>query len=437
MKSCTANINSEATCEKGHLVFQHTTASSQMTPWFIYATFFVFPIALLPKVAQLSFFCALLMAIVVVFRRRLIGDISFESTEGLLFCFISIYLLSILSNSAGAAVDRILAAFNTWLTWVVAALIYSVCRFCSLDRRRVAKIALVNIVILIALSMLHFIGAQIHLPLVGRVLSDADWINGTVSKRLCAFLEYPTLVAAMYFMLFPISLEAVINSRRRILPYAYCLAAAVPVIACGSRTGILLCVVSTLVSLFYVDAASGNSRISGSVKLLLVLLAIGCVFILFHNEIVSGAKGLIDSRQGSTDTRQSLYEYSLRRVMDESPVFGCGIKDVVVQFGPAVPVGSHSTYIGILYRTGIVGFLIFMSALLLLIKRIVLSEPKGEMRVYRLIFVLLFCSFFVTEDIDGADWLLVSALAVAGFLTNCTNVSLSPIKSATNRWRCQ
>ena len=396
----------------------HSAAKGDTVSWLIYVPFVAFPIALLPKAAQLLLFALLLMLLIVRLKNRLFQEVRLDSVAGLLFGFISIYLLSILIDSQGAETDRIFAAFNTWATWMLAVSFYVIFRHCSINRDRISTIAFANIATIIFLALLHYSGIQIALPWDNRTLSGIDWINGMRSTRLHAFLEYSTLVAAMYFIFFPLSLRSVARWRCTWLAYGYCIVAILPVVACSSRMGILLAIAVTIAGVFYIDDACGNGRLTRNAKLFLSLLVAVCFIGLFHNEITMAVESLLDSRQGSTDTRSALYEYSLHRVLGESPLFGCGIKEIVPQFGDAVPVGSHSTYIGILYRTGIVGFVLFFSALLMLIRRIALADSSNRVNGYRLLFVLVCCAFFITEDIDGADWLVVCTFAVAGLLSN-------------------
>jgi len=61
-------------------------------------------------------------------------------------------------------------------------------------------------------------------------------------------------------------------------------------------------------------------------------------------------------RKDSTTSRGELYRITLSEAL-KKPVLGHGFKPLVED--SPMPIGSHSTYIGVLYRTGFLGFLIF------------------------------------------------------------------------------
>ena len=61
-------------------------------------------------------------------------------------------------------------------------------------------------------------------------------------------------------------------------------------------------------------------------------------------------------RKDSTTSRGELYKITLSEAI-KKPVLGYGFKPLVED--SPLPIGSHSTYIGVLYRTGFLGLLIF------------------------------------------------------------------------------
>jgi len=61
-------------------------------------------------------------------------------------------------------------------------------------------------------------------------------------------------------------------------------------------------------------------------------------------------------RKDSTTSRGELYKITLSEAV-KKPVLGYGFKPLVED--SPLPIGSHSTYIGVLYRTGFLGLLIF------------------------------------------------------------------------------
>ena len=63
-------------------------------------------------------------------------------------------------------------------------------------------------------------------------------------------------------------------------------------------------------------------------------------------------------RKGSTTTRLSLYRDTIERTL-KKPVLGYGFKPRETGM-MGIPIGSHSTFVGSLYKTGIVGFIFLL-----------------------------------------------------------------------------
>lgn len=396
----------------------HAVAISQRESvgWVPYLLFFVWPAALCPKAVQLVLYVLVLVGLIVELGASRISKLHIGRVECFLLCFCAVYMIAILVHVPQSESSRIIAAGNTLACWVISILTYTMMRQSELDRSRISKIALANVVILVALSLIYFAGIKMSLSFGARQLAGVDWINGKRTLRLHAFLEYSTLVAAMYFLFFPLSLCCVCRWKHRLLSYFYCVLAIVPVIACSSRTGILLGVLATIAGIFYINEKTRVKAFSRGAKVVIVAVIAIVLIVIFHSELLSAIQELLDSRQGSTDTRRSLYQYTFNEVVTQSPIIGCGIKDTVAQFGEAVPVGSHSTYLGVFYRTGIVGSFLFIAGLICLVQAVIRGGSSSVECEYRFFYTLLFLAFFVTEDIDGADWLLVSSFSVAGFL---------------------
>lgn len=399
--------------------------------WVPYLLFLVWPVALCPKEVQLVIYLLILACLAARAGSAGLQRITVGPVEGFLVCFCAVYLLAILVHAPQSSTSRILAAINTLACWGISICLFTTIRYSDVSSNVISKIAFANVAVLIGLALAYYAGLNITMPVDARTLSGADWINGERSTRLHAFLEYSTLVAAMYFLFFPLSLEFAKGWRHRLFSYAYCVVAAIPVLACGSRTGILLAIIAVMGGIFYVNASSGERVFSKGTKILLVGIVMVLLCVLFHEEIISSITSLLDSRQGSTDTRRSLYEYTFHEVMTTSPIIGCGIKDTIAQFGEAVPVGSHSTYLGVLYRTGIIGALFFLAALVYLIKAMATSTAMPAQRSYCVLYILLFLAFFVMEDIDGADWLVMSTFAIAGLL--CRSSDIHPARTQKTR----
>ena len=99
--------------------------------------------------------------------------------------------------------------------------------------------------------------------------------------------------------------------------------------------------------------------------------------------------------------RSAIYSLSINRTIDDSLLIGNGIKEIFNGY----PLGSHSTFIGFFYKTGLIGTIVAITAFALLyieFYRILRQEEK----VIYLISAFCVLIFMMTEDLDGANWLL-------------------------------
>jgi len=137
---------------------------------------------------------------------------------------------------------------------------------------------------------------------------------------------------------------------------------------------------------------------------------------------------LINSRAGSNNTRMQIYSESIVLTFTKSPIWGLGIKKISES---GYPLGSHSTYIGVFYKTGIIGTLIFTGVLISIIRILIKVHNKTTFQA-EAIFLLMLLLEFAVEDIDGADWVIVLLFAIIGIIANryklTLNFNYTPIK---------
>ena len=131
--------------------------------------------------------------------------------------------------------------------------------------------------------------------------------------------------------------------------------------------------------------------------------------ILYHEQIFKWVYSLATLRESSTATRTNIYMDSLSVMWNNSPLLGCGIKVMRGNY----PLGSHSTWIGFLYKTGIIGTVFAVAG----IGKIYCLMVKRSDRLFALYYGLLLFMLCV-EDLDGADWILIlffilSAVAIS------------------------
>jgi hypothetical protein len=92
-------------------------------------------------------------------------------------------------------------------------------------------------------------------------------------------------------------------------------------------------------------------------KLVLSLVLLSLVFFL-SGEIYDGLAWLLRLRYESTIGRLSLYSDALKIVFENNPLIGVGVRPRN-EF-TLMAIGSHSTYVGLLLVTGILGLSLFV-----------------------------------------------------------------------------
>ena len=130
--------------------------------------------------------------------------------------------------------------------------------------------------------------------------------------------------------------------------------------------------------------------------------------VLLLAPVVETVTSLNETRAGSAETRGEIYAETLERVADAPTVLlGSGIKER--EPGLVASLGSHSTYLGLLYRGGAVALLLLVGALI-----------AAGARAYRhrdgpaLALVVFTAVWAVAEDLDVGHFVpLALALALA------------------------
>ncbi len=99
-------------------------------------------------------------------------------------------------------------------------------------------------------------------------------------------------------------------------------------------------------------------------RLVMVVLPMApVVFLLAFPYLISIFDASLESRQGSTDTRMFSYLLSFKIVLEENILTGIGVKPRFEHM--LIPVGSHSTFVGLFVRGGVLAlvFAIFFFVL--------------------------------------------------------------------------
>lgn len=189
------------------------------------------------------------------------------------------------------------------------------------------------------LSLLYFFLTESELVLStswSKVTFVVDYFpDNKVFPRLWLFAPYPNAVAIMLFITFLIYII-----KTKIVSWIIILAFLIVMFFTGSRIVTLLSL--GLVFLFYI-------RSSKHLRLITVGLVMGVILV-----IEKGVYELIfELRPGSNFMRMKIYEATWHMWINQGFIFGIGLKPFIE--GIPYPLGSHSSLLGYLFRTGIVG----------------------------------------------------------------------------------
>lgn len=372
-------------------------------------------IAIMPKSLQLLFF-VFWMAIVFVFEIRDASKMRrIDFGLAMLVSMVAVHILSVVLNSHGADMDRLLAACNTVCIWLVSIALFFFYSRGMVRLKSAANIAVFNILVCVALAALASFGDLSFVFLSDeRHLNVIDWLNGNQGERFVGFLEYPNLVSLMYFVMFPLSLYSVRSWKSPLLKYGYCILAMYPVFEASSRSGIMLAMGALIIAVAYLSREKESSKRRWRSMLTLGGLVALMVVAVNWVSIVDAIGSLLSGRQGSNATRSLLYLRSIEDVLESSPLMGRGIKFTEYPFGDAIPLGSHSTYIGILYKTGFLGLAMGILSFLYALKTFMKCPIELSNKIFSLAFLMVFVAFLSIEDVDGSNWSLAVVFIISG-----------------------
>jgi O-antigen ligase len=141
---------------------------------------------------------------------------------------------------------------------------------------------------------------------------------------------------------------------------------------------------------------------------------------------------LYDFRKGSSIWRARLYSLTLNQAV-KKPILGHGFKPRTEDF--PVPIGSHSTYIGVVYKTGFLGFMVFCLFWGLVLrkwwvqKRAVNEKPAFyNLWIYTGIGLLSGILWMLTEDLDAPPIAAFLFFIVVGLALSLDKLKTSPEK---------
>lgn len=327
----------------------------------------------------------------------------------ILFVFVGIISWARAIFTEQTSYERIAAAIILVMVWLIAMVIYDLARRSEIALEKIAQIFFYNYMIWIASAVLFLI------------LKRTDMTGGLYymeygRARFVGWFEYATLNVP--FAITHASLASYFvwkKTKSRVLTLGCYLLQWLPLYYTYSRSGYVLIVLQMIcfIGYFLLRELKERGIIKKGVSLFLTF-AVPLVPIVIYvaMKILNILMGL---REGSNSSRTIIYTETLEKIL-EHPIIGNGIKEFT---SIGYPLGSHCTYLGFLYRTGIIGTVIIVSALVIVIVNIWKNRKLYNTMWFSLFMnVLLLLAFAVFEDLDGEYWLLCMLFFTIGLLKN-------------------
>lgn len=326
-------------------------------------------------VLGVSIFIYHIVSVFLVFKLILVfslGSRGLRAPTGLipLLCLIIFYFISILLNMPFNDTIRTAASLYNWSFWImglfIILVIYNI--FAIEDVRLLTKAMMVNCLIIGILAICallfwktgHHVAIEYPTPLfllIGGLnkiahlqasatinIMSLDWFSLSKYPRLSIMAPYYTALGGMMLIMLPFLL----TGRKTLVNILSMTGGAIALLFSLSRLSIFALAIGFL----FVRVL--NYKHWFLLILLLVLIVIFSMPVLVN--IFNAANEL---RVGSSSLRFDLYSHTFVEVMDKNIWLGMGAKPR--ENFLSIPVGSHSTYISVLYRVGIMGLLAFIA----------------------------------------------------------------------------
>lgn len=377
---------------------------------------YIWIIAIMPK--QIQFILLGLLAIYLINNSKIVIDkICLLFMGYAITHIVSIYINIMTTNYS---FERILAAINTALVWIIAILIYLYYKNNKININEIAKYSINNLIIMLVILLISLISYYIlnirELSIFGKSLYGIDWYGGVDVIRFVGLLEYPNLVALFFMIFYPLAIFKY-NTTSFLKKVLISTIFLIPVIYSRSRSGYILAIIAIIFCLLndYLNDIKRRKYIN----IFFIMIVMITIFILVFGGVEFLKEKLItmfNSREGSNNTRINIYIESIRVTLANSPIIGVAIKNFIGDY----PLGSHSTYIGVFYKTGLFGITIFILAVFNLVKNLI-KHIKYKKFIYGIIFCFAVLIIGVVEDLDGSNWFLSVYFSIIGITMNINN----------------
>ena len=362
---------------------------------------FLWILAIVPKEVVL-----IISLISLIFQSKKILSFKKDGTYWLIMsiglCQICAILMSMFYISTSTT--RIIAALNTASIWIISAQMYLLFKNEKVNMDLIEKCSLLNLNIMFFLSIVAYILYKLNIPINN--LYAISWRSYGYTFRLGCFLEFANLVGEFTLLMLPLASLRLLKKKKNFLILIQYLLALFVIYYSGSRICLVGYLIYVALTIYYF------CRKCWKVDFAFLVFFVGIILILVilnYNKINNILVDSFHSREGSNSMRFAIYFESIHTLFQYNPVFGIGTKILYMGY----PLGSHSTYVGILYKTGIVGTLLFLILIVSILDKY--NKTKFKLVLFAVL-SLLVCYIF--EDLDATNWVGMAFFSLIGISLN-------------------
>jgi len=294
-----------------------------------------------------------------------------------LLIFIVVYIISLLSIHE-VPLERVVASIYNLSFWIMGFLLILIIYNQIIDRENIIAIlkscrsfGVITSLFVIGSFIYSIIMAKYHLrfksllgyffpidlfkgkaPLIADSLCplivDKDWIYQKLIPRPFGFNAYPTALGATMIILISLTQAYYAGNPKAKFKKVIISLELISLILSFTRIAILGLFLGWLIVAIISKIKNRNTL------LVLTIFVVLLTVILISIPLDKISYYFYSFRPGSTQTRLSIYKLTVNFLSDHF-LFGHGYKPRPKDFN--FPIASHSTYLSVLYRTGVAGFL--------------------------------------------------------------------------------
>jgi hypothetical protein len=241
-----------------------------------------------------------------------------------------------------------------------------------------------------------------------------EYLFGKLLPRLALFYPWPLVLSFAGVGIFYMTLQ----EEKKLWRYIGITGAFVAILGSMGRMGVIALAVSLLVY--------GWGKMSQQAKWLTIPLVSALLVLTITFDVGGGAlrhtfSDIETSREGSTEAR--LLDYQLTwQAIQKSPVIGYGWQGDIISEQIPMPLGSHSTILGVLYTGGALTFTFLCLAVIITLYSL-LMKAVASGNVRRLSGLCIFLALTLFTTTEGINYFFISTLLILFWI----GMAMSPL----------